>query len=197
MKAFDKLKDCAKENGGIISSMQAQKKGVSRTTLSHFVDKGLIARIGHGQYILSDSIEDELFALSKRSSYLVFSHETALFLHGISERTPFEHAITLPSNKRASQTLHDACKIYYVKPELHELGKTTISTLVGNPVPAYDMERTICDIVRSRSRIGDELLLSSLKMYVGRSDKNLNTLNTYAEQLSIASVLRKYLEVLL
>ncbi|MEG0504082.1 MAG: abortive phage infection protein, partial [Raoultibacter sp.] len=134
---------------------------------------------------------------SKRSSYLVFSHETALFLHGISERTPFEHAITLPSNKRASQTLHDACKIYYVKPELHELGKTTISTMVGNPVPAYDMERTICDIVRSRSRIGDELLLSSLKMYVGRSDKNLNTLNTYAEQLSIASVLRKYLEVLL
>lgn len=197
VKAFDKLKACARENGGLITSKQAQEKGVSRTTLSHFANTGLIERVGRGQYVLPDSMGDEFFALSLRSSHLAFSHETALFLHGISERTPFEHALTMPSDKRASRALLKECKIYYIKPELFELGKTIVSTTAGNPVPAYDMERTVCDIVRSRSRIEDELLLSSLKMYAARSDKNLDKLNAYAEQLSIASALRGYLEVLL
>ena len=50
-----------------------------------------IQRIVKGQYILPDDMQDELLSISKRSDKIIFSHETALFLHGISDRTPFEH----------------------------------------------------------------------------------------------------------
>ena len=72
-----------------------------------------------------------------------------------------------------------------------------MKTPSGNDVPAYDLERTICDVIRSRSRVGTETFLAELKQYAADSRKNLNKLNTYAKQLRVANILRPYLEALL
>ena len=87
--------------------------------------------------------------------------------------------------------------MYYIKQELFELGKTTLKTPAGNDVPAYDLERTICDAVRSRNKLGTETFLAALKLYAANPKKDLNKLNSYAKQMRVASVLRQYLEVLL
>jgi predicted transcriptional regulator of viral defense system len=139
----------------------------------------------------------ELLSISRRSKQLAFSHETALYLNGISDRTPFEHSVTVPSGSKPSSVVKSECKIYYIKPELFDLGKTTLKTPAGNPVPSYDMERTICDIVRSRNKMGTETFLTALKLYAASPKKDLNRLNDYARQMRMANVIRKYLEVLL
>ena len=120
-----------------------------------------------------------------------------MFLHGISDRTPFEHTVTAPSDCVPSAAIKTECKVYYIKSELFELGKITLPTPAGNMVPVYDLERTICDIIRSRNKLGTETFLAALKMYAASPKKNLNKLNTYAKQLRVANVLRQYLEVLL
>ena len=142
-------------------------------------------------------MQDELLSISKRSDKIIFSHETALFLHGISDRTPFEHTVTAPSGCIPSAAIKSECKVYYIKPELFELGKTTLITPAGNEVQAYDLERTICDVIRSRNKLGTETFLAALKMYAASPKKNLNKLNTYAKQMRVEKVLRQYLEVLL
>ena len=136
-------------------------------------------------------------AISNRSERIIFSHETALYLHGISDRTPFEHTVTAPSGCIPSAAIKSECKVYYIKSELFELGKTTLRTSAGNDVPAYDLERTICDVIRSRNKLGTETFLAALKLYAANPKKNLNQLNTYAKQMRVEKVLRQYLEVLL
>ena len=116
--------------------------------------------------------------------------------HGISDRIPFEHTITAPSGKVSSKAIQEECKIYYIKPELFGLGKTMLTTL-RNKVAGYDLERTICDIVRSRNKVGSETFLAALKLYAISPKKDLNKLNAYATEMKIAGVVRKYLEVLL
>lgn len=116
--------------------------------------------------------------------------------HGISDRIPFEHTITAPSGKVSSKAIQEEFKIYYIKPELFGLGKTMLTTL-RNKVAGYDLERTICDIVRSRNKVGSETFLAALKMYAASPKKDLNKLNTYATEMRIAGIVRKYLEVLL
>ena len=64
-------------------------------------------------------------------------------------------------------------------------------------MPGYDLERTICDIIRSRSKIGTETFLAALKRYAASPQKDLNKLSSYAEKLRVTNVLRQYLEVLL
>ena len=142
-------------------------------------------------------MQDELLAISNRSDRIIFSHETALYLHGISDRTPFEHTVTAPSGCIPSAAIKSECKVYYIKPELFVLGKTMLKTPAGNKVPAYDLERTICDVIRSRNKLGTETFHAALKLYAVNPKKDLNKLSDYAKKMRVANVLRQYLEVLL
>ena len=70
------------------------------------------------------------------------------------------------------------------------------SDLFGNEVPCYDVERTICDIIRSRARLDDESVLAGLRNYA-TSRKNLNRLAEYALRLGVAEKVKSTLEVAL
>ena len=197
MNYVTKLADIAGSHGGIIETKIAAGYGISKAMLYKLCKEDKLLRIAKGQYILPDDMQDELLAISNRSERIIFSHETALYLHGISDRTPFEHTVTAPSGCIPSSAIKSECKVYYIKPELFELGKTTLRTPAGNDVPAYDLERTICDVIRSRNKLGTETFLAALKLYAANPKKNLNQLNTYAKQMRVEKVLRQYLEVLL
>ena len=116
MDAIQKLKNLAAGNGGIIETKLAEEQGVSRSVLSRLCKAGKIQRIMNGQYVLPDELQDELLSISRRSKQLAFSHETALYLNGISDRTPFEHSVTVPSGSKPSSVVKSECKIYYIKP---------------------------------------------------------------------------------
>ena len=197
MDYIAELTAIASEHGGIIEAKVAAQRGISKAMLYKLCKEDKIHRIIKGRYILPDDMQDELLSISKRSDRIIFSHETALFLHGISDRTPFEHTVTAPSNNLPSAAIRAECKVYYIKPELFELGKTVLKAPAGNDVTAYDLERTICDCIRSRNKMGTETFLAALKMYAASPKKDLNKLNTYAKQMRAANVLRQYLEVLL
>lgn len=197
MDFMSELTVIAKEHGGIIETKIAAQHGISKAMLYKLCKEDKIHRIVKGQYILPDDMQDELLSISKRSEKIIFSHETALYLHGISDRTPFEHSITAPSGCIPSAAIKSECKIYYIKSELFDLGKTKLNTPSGNSVPAYDLERTICDVIRSRNKLGTETFLAALKLYASNPKKDLNKLNFYAKKLRVANVLHQYLEVLL
>ena len=197
MDYITELASIASEHGGIIEAKIAAQHGISKAMLYKLCKEEKIHRIVKGQYILPDDMQDELLSISKRSDKIIFSHETALFLHGISDRTPFEHTVTAPSGCIPSAAIKTECKVYYIKPELFDLGRTTLKTPAGNEVQAYDLERTVCDVIRSRNKLGTETFLAALKMYAASPKKDLNKLNTYAKQMRVDKVLRQYLEVLL
>ena len=197
MDYITELTAIALEHGGIIEAKIAAQHGISKAMLYKLCKEEKIHRIVKGQYILPDDMQDELLSISKRSDKIIFSHETALFLHGISDRTPFEHTVTAPSGCIPSAAIKAECKVYYIKPELFDLGRTKLKTPSGNQVQAYDLERTICDVIRSRNKLGTETFLAALKMYAASPKKDLNKLNTYAKQMRVEKVLRQYLEVLL
>ena len=185
------------QNNNMITTSQVAELGFSRALLSKYVKEGLLERGRQGVYLLPNSVHDDMYTLMLRSEKIVFSHDTALFLNGLSERTPFDHSVTIPSNAVLSDTLKGECNCYYIKPELLELGKVWRKTTFGNEVRCYDAERTICDLLRSRSRMDEETVISAIKNYAAYKNKDLNRLATYAEKLRVSKVLKRYMEVLL
>jgi hypothetical protein len=59
------------------------------------------------------------------------------------------------------------------------------------------MEKTVVDIVFYREKIGIEETKEVLKSYLQRTDRNINRIVRYAEQLKCGDIMKKYLEVLL
>ena len=64
-------------------------------------------------------------------------------------------------------------------------------------IPVYDLERSICDLIRSRSSFEIQDFQTALKNYISRPDKDLNRLMTYAPLFHVDTLIRQYLEVLL
>ena len=110
------------ENKNMITTAEVLSLGFSKQLLLKYVRAGLLERIRQGVYILPDAIHDDMYTMMLRSEYIVFSHESALFLNGLSDRTPFMHSITLPSDKTVPGSIKDECTYFYIKPELHRLG---------------------------------------------------------------------------
>ena len=186
-----------KKNNNVITTSQVLQLGYSKALLTKYVKAGLLERSRHGVYSLPDAVNDDMYALMLRSSKIIFSHDTALFLNGLSERTPFRHTITIPSDSALPASIKGECNCFYIKPELHRLGMIEKKTTFGNNVRCYNMERTICDFLRSRNRCDEETLISGVKNYAVFKDKNLSVLSEYAKRLRVEKSLKHYLEVLL
>ena len=184
-------------NNNMITTAQVVELGFSRSILSKYVKGGLLERGRQGIYILPDSVHDDMCTLMMRSDNIVFSHDTALFLNSISDRTPFVHSVTIPSNASLPNSLINECVCYYIKPELHLVGVTQRMNTMGNTVRCYNAERTLCDILRSRNRLDEETVISALKNYASSTNKDLNRLTEYASIFGISKILKRYMEVLL
>ena len=191
------ISDALLKNDNVITTSQVLSLGFSKQILNNYVKEGLLERVRHGVYILPDTVHDDMYTLMLRSENIVFSHESALFLHGLSDRTPFIHAITIPSNQMVPSSIKEECTCFYVKPEWHKIGVTQKPTTLGHLVRCYDVERTICDFLRTRNRCDEETVISAIKNYAAYNQKDLNRLSTYAEQFKVDKELKRYLEVLL
>lgn len=192
-----RIHDEIKKNNNVITTSQVLQLGFSKTLLTNYVHAGLLERRGPGIYTLPGKLHDDMHALMLRSSKIIFSHDTALFLNGLAERTPFRHTVTIPSDSSLPASIKNTCTCFYIKPELHTLGMIVRKTTFGNPVRCYNMERTICDLLRSRSRCDEETVIGAIKNYAATKDKNLNLLADYARSLKVEKSLRRYMEVLL
>lgn len=197
MSYLEKLEKLIQKQHGTVLSADLDLYEIPRTYLQMMVAEGKLERVDRGVYVSIDAIEDEMYAMQTKYPKLIYSHETALYLHGLSDRTPFEYSASVPSGYKVVGSVADRFKIYYIKKELHELGVETMKSSHGNPIRAYDVERTVCDLIRSRSRIDVQILNDALKRFVKLKSANQSILLEYARKLKAEAVLKSYLGVLI
>jgi predicted transcriptional regulator of viral defense system len=197
MNYLEKVEKLIQKQHGTILSADLDLYEIPRVYLQMMVAEGKLERVDRGVYVSVDSIEDEMYAMQTKYPKLIYSHETALYLHGLSDRTPFEYSASVPSGYKVVGLVADRFKIYYIKKELHELGVETVKSSHGNPIRTYDIERTICDVIRSRRRIDVQILNDALKRFVKLKSVDHSILLDYAKKLKIEMVLKNYLELLL
>ena len=190
-----KLKAYFRENDYLRNGV-AERLGFSRAALSGMVAQGELRRVAQGVYALPDSLTDELAVIAGRSPNVVFSHETALALHKLHNRIPAKQTITVPQGCNAPRSIAASVKVYRVRPECHGIGKSEALTFMGHWVPCYDPERTVCDIIRSYSRMDVETYSNALRTYAGSRKRDLPRLMEYARALGIEKKVRKAIEVL-
>lgn len=197
MPHADKVLDFAYHHNGMVTSAQVTREGISRQYLTNLVEKGLLERSARGVYILPSNFDDEMVNLQVRYSRGIFSHETALFLLDLTDRTPVTHSMTFPLSYNTSGLKNENVRYYRVKQELYNLGIITDKTPAGNEVKLYNAERTLCDILKGRSRTDIQVISEAFKRYVKQEKINIPLLSKYAKLLRVEKKLRPYLEVLL
>ncbi len=197
MTQHERLDTSLKKNNGILRTSEVVEMGISKPVFYDYVKSKDLKQAAHGIYVSDDSWTDMLYLFHLRYGQLVFSHETALFFYDLTDREPFPYSATVKRGYNTSGLKGEGISVYTVKKELHGIGVTSMKTSFGHSVPVYDMERTICDLIRSRNHIEMQTYQDALKQYARRKDKNLRNLMNYARMFRVEKILRQYLEVLL
>lgn len=196
MSNNDILQALIEQNNGYLLTAMATEKGISKPYLAKYVKENGLERVARGIYITEDVWPDELYIMQVRSTAVIFSGETALYLHNLIDREYSEICVTVPTGYNATHLKSDNVQVKYAAHGFYELGVCMIPSSSENMVRAYDKERCICDLIADRSKIEVQNFQTAVKEYMSGKDKKLSKLIEYAEKLGIRDEVMKYVEVL-
>jgi predicted transcriptional regulator of viral defense system len=197
LKDFEIIQRMMKNNNGFITTAQVTSAGIQRRVLSELVAANLIYRATRGIYVLPEAWEDEMFFLQHRYSKGIFSNETALYLHGLSDQTPQRFTLTFPHGYNASGLKDFNAIAKFASSATYELGIMEKTSPCGNPLRVYDVERTLCDVVKGNNNHDAQLVNQAMKFYAESSTKDIAKLMSYADRLRVKPKILKFMEVLL
>ena len=197
MSNSNKVLTIAKENNGTVTSAMIQSAGIARQYLKLLVDDGSLEKVSRGVYVLPEVWDDEFFNLQSQFKKCIFSNETALFLHDLTDRTPLAYAMTFPANYNLGNAKNKGILASRSKELFYNMGVETVVSPSGNEVLSYNMEKTLCDILRPRSRVETGVIAEAFKRYATKPNKNIPKLSEYAKILRVEEKVRTYLEVLI
>lgn len=188
------IESIMKMNNGYVTSKELSNLGIHRMYLKIMKEKGMIEKVGNGIYIDSSKIEDSYFIFNLELPNVIYSHMTALYFHGLSIKAPNDrYDITVPNNYFNYKIKNH--NVFYVDKKTYKLGLTEVETPMGNKVRVYDIERCICDIIRSKNRMDSEHIKYSIREYLKRKDKDIAKLSNYANEIGIKDEVMSYVEV--
>lgn len=183
------------KNDGIITTKQAKEAGISNVYLTNLVKKGKIERIRNGVYLDVNRIGDEYYLFQIRFPKAIFSHNTVLYFHNLTERTPSKIDVTVYRGYNP-HAFPNNIKVHYSTKNNHTLGIEKIKSPQGKDILCYDLERTICDIIKNNTSLDNETRNKSLRNYFNSGRMNEEKLYRYATQLKCIKKLEIIVEIM-
>lgn len=190
---MNNISDTIASQGGIITtdSMtgQAEYKRVLRA-----VDRGELIRLRHGVYAVPEAAFSTMIDIDKIVPGGVVCMYSAWMHHQLSTQVPPAFCIAIGSKRRIKVPTAVPVSLYYWKPENLEFGIER-KNISGCEVLITDLERSVCDAVKYRNKIGLDVCAEVVRSYLSRPNRNLSRLTDYARRLRVANILNNYLEI--
>lgn len=197
MTKAEKIIEIAKLNNGYITTMNLKDANINSAELSKLVKKNRLIKISRGYYSLPNGFADNFYIILSKCKKAIFSDATALYLHDLCDRIPIVYDVAIPYGYgNCYKGMKNIC-LHYIKEANINLGITEIESPFGMKIRTYDIERTICDIIKNKNKMDIEVFVVALKRYSKMKNKDLNKLMRYAKKLNVDKKVREYMEVLL
>lgn len=197
MTQLELIKNILSKNDGIVTINDALSNNITKTAFYKYVKSLELEKIAPGIYADNTALCDNMYLLQKRYPSAILSHESALYLNDLAIREPSKLTFTVKSGHDARPLKNNNVNVKMVNGRLYEVGLTDLKTSFGNKVKGYNMERTICDLIRNKNEVDPQNFQNGLTEYFKSHKKNLNRLFKYAKLFNVENKVRQYSEVLL
>ena len=153
------IKEYISQNGGYISSAEAKEKSLYNQLL-YEVEKGTIVRVRQGIYALNEG-------LAKPTTQI-----------------PLSYCIAIERSRKVTLPEYPPIELFFLSKSVFELGVSE-TVIEGFQVKIYDMEKSVCDAVKYRNRIGIDVSSEILRNYLSRKDSDITRLYAYANAMRL------------
>lgn len=183
-----------KENNGYLSKTQLPDRATYYQVLS-MVAEGVVERVKNGLFYLEDAVGNPtMIDVDKVVPGGVLCLYSAWFYYGLTTQIPQAYHVAIEKSRKLTLPDYPPIRLYYWKRAYHRLGVIE-KEIDGYGVNIYSLEKTVCDAVRFRNKIGMEVMAEIVRNYLGRKDRNLTLLMEFAGKLRVAQVLKTYMDI--
>ena len=198
-KYFNKIEKIFKKNKGYARTKDIVNAGIHKYYLYELVEEDKISKIKRGLYRWNDyeiNSLNELVEVNKIVQKGVICLLSALSYYEITTYNPWEYYIAIHRDEfKPKLPDYPPINIFYFADKQYNTGIKEIS-IEGNTVRIYNLEKTICDCIRFRNKIGNDVVKEAIYEYLRKKDKDIDKLLDYARITGAYSIVKKYLDVL-
>ena len=196
-KLMELVANEVEKNNGFVFLATLKDNGYPNQSSLNYLKKEGFEKISGGIYLSPLYYEDDMYVFQKRFAKGVYSHETALYLHNLSDVTPFNYTMTFPRGYHSKKIKEEPISVVWKDRSVWQEDQTTVRSSNGNDIVVYSMERTLCDMFNTRYEADEDVRLQAIVKYMKRADKNIPKLLNLAKRYNVLDKLKTYVEVLL
>lgn len=193
---YNKILKIMKNNNELITSKQLEEKGISRAYLSNMEKEGIIERIDRGIYVTKEYKYDEYYLFQLKYPKTIFSYNTALYFYEMTERTPIKMDVTIYREYNPHR-FKDFVNVYKVNKEIFYLGVIDKKTPQGMKVKTYNLEKTVCDMIKDRDSVDIEIRNKAIRKCIKNKEFNASKMFEYAKKMNIYDKVKNYMEAII
>lgn len=196
MSKQEQIRNIFKQKGGIVKLEEITSQGINKYHLQKLVARGEVEKIQHGIYKLVEYQTNEFVELKKLIPNGIICLYSAWNFYELTTYIPHEYHVAIEKKSKIKLPDYPPIKIYYWDSSIFQVGvvKKKIDSI---KIEIYDIEKSVCDAVKFRNKIGKDILNEIITNYLKRQDKNIDKLIKYAKQLRVETILKNYLDVLI
>ncbi len=184
------------QNDGMISTGGFIKAGFHNKYINELIENDILFKIKNGLYINKDKVTNTgFYEVQKAISGSIICLGSAISYYNLTNYEPPYIWIAVKRGRKVHLPKYPKVKVFHFSNKQYETGIIS-EKIEGNNINIYNIEKTICDIIRYRNKIGIDITNEVVKNYLNRDENNLQKITKYAKQLRIYNPVFNYLRIL-
>jgi predicted transcriptional regulator of viral defense system len=184
------------KNNGYLTLQDLADAGINKYHLEKLIATNKVERLKPGVFKLINYSSNELYEIIKLVPNGVICLYSAWNYYELTNYMPHEFHVAIERKSKIKLPEYPPVKLYYWEEKMYQTGIET-KTDKGASFQVYALEKSVCDAVKFRNKIGKDILNEVLTEYLKRKDKNIELLIRFAKKLRVEKILKNYLEILL
>lgn len=189
------ITDYITRNGGFISSADAKDASLYNELLEE-TRNGRIVRVRHGIYALNEGLSGQMIDVDTVVPGGVLCLYSAWSHHELTTQIPQAYHIAVERSRKIVLPDFPPIKLSFMSRNAYELGVEE-TEIEGFKVKVYDLEKSVCDAIKYRNKIGLDISSEILKNYLARKDRDITRLYDYAFKLRVGKRIDELIKFML
>ena len=158
------------------------------------IKSGNVIRIKNGVYILPEEQASAMMDIERIIPGGVVCMYSAWNYYNLTTQIPNGLYIAIEKHRKVVAPKITGIILCYWEEKYCTMGVED-AVIANHKVKIFCIEKSVCDAVKFRKKIGTEVAVEILRNYLKRKDRNISRLMDYAKQMRVQSTMRQYLEM--
>lgn len=161
--------------------------------LEELIRVGKIEKVKRGLYHRIDNeLNQELKVVTNLYPQGIICLFSAWAYYDLIDDIPGVVHLAFPHKSKPFSHQYPPIKAYYWKQKYYELGVKD-----NAKIRIYDIERSVCDAIKFRNKVGMEITEQVIKSYMKRTNRDINKLLKYANTMRVEHIITPFIQVLI